>query len=304
MRRVKSGSVLKSLALLMVVGVAIGVPTADGVTIVSQDDPAVTAEISFAGGAGDDGDKVTSWIVGGEDHAFQKSYWYRIGDDPEQAISSLDFVGAIPAFTGDSYLTRWEDPQDRFQIDLRVSIGGAGDTSGLPVEIIVTSLSALAPADLQFHLFELVDMDLGVSTADDTLQVTGGNAVEQTGDGWRFTTNSSVTWNAVNGANALFPSHWQASNYADLTNMFGDGAANDLTDSSSYTAGDDGEFAFQWSFLLDGTPDNLDDVFTLDINQHITPGGPVIPEPLTGLAGTIGLMGLGMWVTGRRRSSR
>lgn len=249
--------------------------------------------------------EITSWVVDGTDHLGSQGIQFFIrtgGSGPATPLGNFgdgnpdNFgVGEEQNFVGESR-----------QLSVRLDVQAlGGDPSKLPVNVKVSKTPQIGDStaiNLDVDLFALTDIDGGGTSPDASLSFgPDGRHVYQ--DGGYFGNSSYVF--GEDGATVA----WQGGTGAELAALLGGAEFADLSNSSSFSSGGDGAFALQWSFPLDamaGIHDRTDDEFTVAIQNSIGTTGPteVIPEPVTGLLGLMGLSALGTLVAGRRRNAK
>jgi hypothetical protein len=150
-------------------GYALPVTLEDGVAVVTVD-PATQ-------------DGIQAFTVNGIPHVRTQWFWVRAGGDPSETSLDALLPGAQVASDTDAdgdadfLFASFLDPDDRFRIELRLSLAGspfgpptAGSGADLAVLLAVVNTSG-APLDVT--LFQYTDVDLFNTPADDEVLLTG-----------------------------------------------------------------------------------------------------------------------------------
>jgi hypothetical protein len=216
-----------------------------------------------------------NWDVDGVDQIFQQWFWFRIGDNPEASIDTLQLVSegvlgrnAEVVYAGNG-----------FTIDIAYLVTGGTNGSGASDVAETIRIINTGTTSLDFHFFQYSDFDLNGSSGGQTVQILGGNTARQGGNG------ILLTETVVTPA----PSHFEAAEFPDTIAKLNDGSASDLNDNP--LASGDVTWAFQWDRVIaaGGT-------FVISKDKNITRN---VPEPFS-----LGIWGLGLAlgaVAARRR---
>lgn len=222
------------------------------------------------------------WIVDGTSQLFAQEFWYRVsGGNDETNINSLDNIGTVLTDTNpfsddraDAISQLWSDGRLEFEtlFTLRGGLPGSGESS-LAEQITITNTST---ASLSFSFFQVVDFDLGAFSNDDTGSIVDGNIAVQSDDGSMTMSETVAT---------PFPTAFQMGSSSDILGLFGNGVADDLDGTDSWSG--DVAWAFQWDITLEAG-----EAFLISKNKAI------VPAP-----GTFAFLGMAGLVAARRRRS-
>jgi len=220
-------------------------------------------------------DGMTEWAVNGQDQLALQWFWYRVGDNAEQSISTLPLVNYKHQDNNFNFgedtlrLLFQQSAQGAQTFDLEVVFVLTGtDRSGSDIaETIRIKNTSSSPLDM--HFYQYCDLDLRGTAGGDIVSMTGGNTASQQ-DGGIYACETVLT---------PVSSYLEAAVYDQTLVKLTDGAAGNLADqvTSGPVGADNVTWAFQWDFT-------------------IAPGGEVIiskdkllyPEP-----GALALLGLG-----------
>jgi len=254
-----------------------------------------------------DGANVASWEVNGAEQLGAAGIinYYRVGSTgPAIPINSLSSsIGAVPILDF-AVEQLFESTADGFNILFTAETFG-GIPSKLPFQIVASKGQRLSGQagnlDLDLHIFSLIDADVASTLGDSSLNFGGGGQTVTQIDNdanVQYFGNNSTTF----GPGGSFPTAWQSGTGADLQSLLTGPDFTSLSNGdSNFSPGNDGAFALQFSVNLDGiASDRTDDQFVVSIQNNISPGGEVIPEPITGVLGMLSLSALGWAVTRRR----
>jgi PEP-CTERM motif len=229
------------------------------------------------------------WLVNGTNQLNQEWFWYRTGSSGGQ--SSLNSLGLTNSAeydtTGDSLndtaiLTYGTSSSLQVQVVYSLVGGMTGsDNSDLGETIMVANNTKSTQT---YHFFAYANFNLGDSTSDQTVDITGGNTATVKGPGMEAQT--------VVGP---MPSEFQAADSPTLLNDVASSSTYQLNDVATAAAGDP-EWAFEWDLTL--TAGNS---AVLSIDHNLTQQTiAAVPEPA---AGSLALLGFGSALLSRRRRS-
>lgn len=210
-------------------------PTINYVTACTIYDDNTTAVINanYPNNAYDPLPGVVLWNVDGVDYLFQQWFWFRIGEEAEQTIDTLNFFGAVTEDGHAEMETIYGiADRDRLLVALDFEIEG-GSTPTLDEEIRITNTSFYARP---IHFFQYVDFDL---SEDDTAQMIDNNQVMQTGNG-------VIASETVYGPN--FPDRHEVNQYPMTLEKLTDEGPSELS-GQDWSDGD-ATWAFEWDFVL------------------------------------------------------
>jgi MYXO-CTERM domain-containing protein len=245
---------------------------------------------------------VTSWMVDGvEQVGTGIGQHYRIGAGVDEApIGSLTLVGGPTVTLGRigvvNYLDNVGTPD--FTANMVYTLTGGAPGSGFSSLNINNTLTSVSATTLDFNFFELADLDLTNTPANDVANVSVSNFLVSA---MQSDTQTVYHQDVISGGAALNAiSGYEVGNAAALAARFSDGLATDLgTIGSAPTS--DAAFALQYHFALGGVgnPNSASlvlEVSTISANQN------VVPEPASALLALAGLGAAGLW--SRRRTPR
>ncbi len=185
---------------------------------------------------------MNQWTVDGINRLAEQSFWYRVGDTPQQRVNTLNLSGwAVPE---ENLLTvNYSDPSNQFTLQLSFLLTGSDPGSGVSDISETVKIKNLSATALDFHLYEYVDIDLlgTANPTDSLLQLTGAppNTAVQTNG----TDNVSET--VVTPA----PSRFEAGYASQLLGKLSSGSLYDLNDTPAAANGDLA-WAFQWDATI------------------------------------------------------
>ena len=224
------------------------------------------------------------WTVDRINRLAEQSFWYRVGNAPQQRINTLTLSSW--AVSGDDLLTvNYADPSNRFTMQLIYLLTGSDPGSGVSDISETIKIKNTSAGLLDFHLYEYADVDLlGLTRAvNSSLQLTGMpvNTATQTNG----VVNFSET--VVTPAPSLFEAGYAAPLLSELSG----GSVYKLNDSSRAVNGD-----LAWAFQWDAT---IGSDKTLLVSKDL--GLTVVPEPSAIVLFGVGAIGLFGWGWQRRK---
>jgi hypothetical protein len=206
------------------------------------------------------------WLVEGIDRLVEQSFWYRVGDTPQQRVNTLNLSSWSVTADQTVLTVGYADSANRFTMQLRFVLTGLDWGSGVSDVEETVAVRNTSGAPLDFHLYEYVDIDL-LGTAhptDQSLSLLGNpvNTAEQS-TGSDYVSETVVT---------PFPSRYEAGYVADLLSELTAESVCNLNDVP--TAGDgDLAWAFQWDTTI-----GINKTFLVSKDKPID-----TPEPSTGV---------------------
>ena len=293
-RIIRGPSVWLGLAALLVLS---GTPYLSATTVTLNDGNS-SAQITLDASAGQ-----FDWTVDSASQLFQQWFWYRVGDTgPEAGIDTLGLdihklIDRGPA--GDEkVIARYGFGNAGTDLAIELTFVLTGGTAGSGASDILETIELFNKSDsapLSVDFFEYVDLNLGGTPVDMTVQIVGGNTAVQTDTNLLVSETSDVP----------LPDRWEAGVYPNTLNKLTDGDADDLNMNAGPLVLANLTWAFQWELLIPAAgnsadPDTWDSIIVSKnkvINFDTTPGGDPIPVPAAGLVGMTLLAAL----VGRRR---
>lgn len=223
----------------------------------------------------------SQWLVDGVHMLTHEWFWYRIGQNAESSIDTLDAAPQVfhsdtnpfDDVRRDALSVLYTSPgflQIEATFILRGGTAGS-NTSDVTETLTIRNLGTVA---LPISFFQYADFDLNGTVFDDYVNITALNNVLQ-GDG-----PVTVSETIVNPPSSLFEANFFANTLAALN----DGVATNLNGVAGAVNGDL-TWAFQWDFLL-----GAGDSFTISKDKLI------VPTP-----GALALLGVGGLALARRR---
>jgi hypothetical protein len=212
---------------------------------------------------------VYSWTVDGVDQLSQHWFWYRVGNNAEESISTLAQTGISP--TANGVTVQYAHPQFTLGVNALLTGGVGGD--GKSTLVTTLTLLNITAAPVNLHLFQYADFDLEGEYDNNSVRISRGD---------------TATYSAPTGSSATVvgnptPSIYQVGIYPDLVDELTDLSPTELTDSGGNTAGDVTS-GFQWDLTLQpNTPVQIK--VTKNVGaSHDAPGGPILlvaeaPDP-------------------------
>jgi hypothetical protein len=234
---------------------------------------------------------LTEWTVDGQSQLKQQWFWYRIGNEPEDSVSTLPVVAPSPVLSDtngdgedDTLFVRYAPDGGGFSIDIRLILDGGASGSGASDLGEQISIHNNGRTELEFHFYQYADFDLNGTPEGDSVFFANDNAVRQY-EGVLRLTETVVT---------PLPSHREAAVWDVTLTKLEDGSPTVLSDTPAQgvvLGPDDVTWAFQWDVIIPpgGT-------FQISKDKNLN----AIPEP-----GTVVLASLAFGTLvffGRRRS--
>jgi len=225
-----------------------------------------------------------NWLVDGVNQVFEQRFFYRTAlMNDEVAVDSLPALGPVATDTNpfsdirpDTLAYQFSDVGAGLEFEvsfkLRGGLAGSGN-SDLAETIIIRNVGNVAQT---VSFFQYVDFDLGNSAGGDVAWIEDGRVAFQ-GE-----SNGGIYMSETVAAPA--PTFFQVGLFPTITNLFGNGVADNLSNNAGPVVGD-ASWAFQWDFVV--APGSQ---FTISKDKLI------VPAP-----GALALLGLGGLVAGRRR---
>ena len=208
---------------------------------------------------------MSSWTVDGTENLFQQWFWIRLGDGAEQSIDTIDLDEPLADHQDNDYDPGKESLQLRYEgsglrIDVSLELTGGTWGSGVSDLLEAISIHNIGDEELDLHLFQYVDFNLGGTSEGDTGEIIVPFGVIQTeGAVYRSET-----------ADAPAPNRYEIGLTPVILDQLEDDDADDLNNSVGPITGDV-SWAFQWDFVLE--PGGS---FIISKNKHLT-----VPEPYT-----------------------
>jgi hypothetical protein len=219
---------------------------------------------------------LSNYTVNGINTALQNWFWYRVGGTgPEQSIDALTLVSATPS-AGDP-----SEPANNNVLDLQYAGAGfdlsviyvlnGGDPSSLNTTVDITNTGS---TDLDFHLFEYGDMTLSNGAPkSDTLSITGGNTIDQTGPAGE-----------MNLVSVTYPSEVEAALGSAIKDSLNDGGPTTLSGATGPIAGDV-TYGLEWdTTITDGSSYIASQAMTVDTHLNAIPLPKAAWMTIVGLA--------------------
>jgi len=223
---------------------------------------------------------VNSWVVGGQDHAFELNYFIRF-DDSSAAVALTSFASTHT--NGANWALVSYDTAD-WRIDVSYTLLGSAFAADLAQQVRLTNKTN---ADMTFRLFDYNEFDMAGTFSNDFSERLGNATIRQAEGG------ASAATNVVGGATPV-PDFSEMGTFSGLrTRITSTGYNLDTANGAGIgqTLGPaDLGFAFQWNALVGAGQTAL---FSTDkiVNNPI-------PEPAT----MVGLgFGLASLIAARRK---
>ena len=231
------------------------------------------------------------WTVDGVTQLFQQWFWYRVGDTgPESTIDTLglDIHKLIDhgAPGDEKVIARYGFGNSGTDLAIELTFTLTGGTAGSGASDILETIEVFKQNDsasLPVDFFEYVDLDLGGTPIDLSVQISGGNTAVQTDFNLLVSETSDVP----------LPDRWEVGVYPDTVTKLNDGDADDLNNVAGPLVAANLTWAFQWELDIPAAGNSADPntwnsiIVSKDkvINIDTTPGGDPIPVPAAGFAG-------------------
>ncbi|MBX7135559.1 MAG: PEP-CTERM sorting domain-containing protein [Fimbriimonadaceae bacterium] len=253
--------------IFALIGLTLLVGSANAVTFTLTDGNALVN--------GDDVDLLYNWFTDGVDDLFNEDYYFRIGQNPEDQVSSLGGA-VVTQFAANIANVRFQNAVVAF--DITYTLAGGAPGSGTSDILEVVRVQNKTDQALDFHLFEYDDFDLNATAGGDNARLVNSSTIEQ----WEANTTALV------GSVPPFD-RWEIAAFPTIFNKLNDGVADNLSNATTPIGPGDLSFAMQWdrTIAARGT-------FIMSKNKRIE----VVPEPAT-----LAALGLGALALFRRRRS-
>jgi len=183
---------------------------------------------------------VNNWLVGGSDHAFQHSYYYRVGDSGAASLVSTLGTPGVTLFGSRGAEVVYQSADFRVTLSYLLTASANGMTADLAESALVENLGGAA----SFRLFQYNDYDMNGTAGNDRGERLNSSTIQ--------VTDSVVTMvEAIEGGTPI-------PNYSEIGNVWPN-LRNDITGTNGYnlnsTAGTnvgqvlngDISYAFQWN---------------------------------------------------------
>lgn len=261
--RVSSISFVRAFFLAIVVGAVSG-------TLAQQSPAALFTLVDENSVADFDtaGPNAYNWVVDGVDHLAQQTFFYRVGNAAEQAVTTLP-IGVQGAsdtnFNGipNHLFVRYLGAGFRIDVDYNLTGGTLGSfNSDITEQIRVVNTGA---TPLDFHFFQYTDFDLGGTAGGDSAMFSNANAVDV----------ADVLLNFSETVITPVPDHREIDLFGNTIAKLTDGVAstlNDLPAIGVVFGPGDVTWAYQWDFTV-----NPGQSFLISKDKQLLG----VPEPAT-----------------------
>lgn len=193
-----------------------------------------------------DGGAVVDWIVNGIDVMYEEGFWFRIGDGPETALTSL-YTDDTPVVVADS--NPFDDPRpnvlsaqyvnpDIFVANVNYTLQGSAVDCCAQLSEQLTIINTSGER-LELSIFEYTDFDIG-DVVDDIAEFKDEDTFIQIDYGSFYT-------ETVLGTD---PDFWEIDVYDNTLGRLNDADADNLSNSTSPLTSDDLTWAAQWDFVI------------------------------------------------------
>lgn len=183
-----------------------------------------------------------TWSVDGQDQLYQQWFWYRVGTNAEQAIST---ISAPTVTTNDArtLYTSYNNGQYGVEVDYMLTGFSAGSgISDIGESIRITNCTS---APLEFHFFQYSDFNLGGTPGGDVVQL-GKNIQGQFNEAFQQKGTTVLTETvATPGAN-----HGEVAFWAQTLNELNDAVPTTLNDNAGPLGTGDVTWALQWDLTV------------------------------------------------------
>ena len=207
----------------------------------------------------------TSFTLDGVNQLDFLGYFFRIGSDGGEAsiqsLNDVEFTNAIGEPLGPSDVTStinvfYSDPNLPFRVRWLQAIAGTGffSTGAFSDSVIVTNEGT---ADLDLHLFQFVDLDLGDSSIDASISLERTptrsfiNGEQEAAEDSALEAYLSPSGNSEgNGFTFVTPTHFTVGLADQILSDLEDNQPTALSDFGGPITNGDLAYAFQWDILL------------------------------------------------------
>lgn len=214
-----------------------------------------------------------SWIVDDVNHLYQQWWWYRIGNGPEQSISTLQLVSSV--VSNNRLLIQNYSAQD-FDLEVTWLLTGGAPNSGFSMVKEGATITNKSSSALYISLYEYSDFDILGTSGNDYGTHVNPNKVKQTE--WPVLVEESVTQT---------PSCWQMDNPWNILALLNDSDKDDLTNQYAIYGPGDVAWAFQWDFVI--SPGRSAGVSKDKSISSVIPEWNSLLLAAIGMVGTIGI---------------
>ena len=267
---------MRTLAYLALGGLILAVAGTAGAVSYTLSDLNSTATLDTSTG-------MTSWTVDNQSQLFVQAFYFGIGNGAVANLGSLPLTYSNAFDTNDNPgLDFLSEKYDGNGLEATIAYSLAGGATGslqsdMGEQITVKNTSEAA---ISLHFYEYVDLDLGGTPNDDTVNIVNGRVADQSDP---FFTMAEVVVTPP-------PSLYQAGNNVDVLDSVLGGT---LTDNpGSYTG--NAAWAFEWDVTL-----NPGAALLISKDKEIGP----VPEPMTMLGVLSGIGGVGAYIRKRKMAA-
>jgi len=177
-----------------------------------------------------------NWTVDNVDHLYQQWWWYRIGNGPEQSISTLQLASSD--VLGDRLLIQKYCASD-FDLEVTWTLTGGAANSGFSMVKEGATITNKSTGNLYISLYEYSDFDILGTAENDFGTHVNANKVKQ----FEFPVlvEESVTQT---------PSRWQMDGPGNILALLNDSDKDNLTNQYAFYGPGNVAWAFQWDFVI------------------------------------------------------